>query len=94
MENEKNDKHFFWIPQHLWKEGEINFYFENGEGLFYSLPVFSTIKDYEKTFNRHAERSFNYMRSKLNDGSIKGMKYWYDTHSNLPVFFADLNKSH
>lgn len=92
ISRDKNYKHFFWIPQQLWTNEKVYFHFDNADGLFYNLPVLSTIKDYEKTYNRHAERSFSYMRSKLNDGAIKGIEYWYDSESGIPVFFADINK--
>lgn len=88
---DKNYNHFFWVPQDIWKPESISFDFEKTEGLFYNLPVFSTIKDYDRTFNRNAERSFSYMRSKLNDGALIGMEYLYD--GELPVFFADLKMS-
>ena len=78
------------IPQQLYSEN-INFDFAQAEGLFYNLPVFATIKNYEQTHNRNAERSFSYMRSKLNDGAIKGIKYMYDKESDIPVFLADLD---
>ncbi len=88
---DKNYNHFFWIPQQLYSEN-INFDFAKTEGLFYNLPVFATIKDYEQTHNRNAERSFSYMRSKLNDGAIKGIEYMYDKESDIPVFLAEFNK--
>jgi CRISPR-associated protein Cas5t len=91
-ERDKNYNHFFWIPQHIEADETIAFDFDKTDGLFYNLPVFATIKDYEKTFNRHAERSFSYMRSKLNDGAITGMEYMYDEQSGVPVFLADLNR--
>lgn len=91
-DRDKNYNHFFWIPQHIETAETIAFDFNKVEGLFYNLPVFVTIKDYEKTYNRHAERSFSYMRSKLNDGAITGMEYWYDEQSGVPVFLADLNR--
>lgn len=94
IKRDKNYKCFFWIPQHLWEIDSINFDFDRTEGLFYNLPVFSTVKDYDKTFNRHAERSFSYMRSKLNDGALKDIKYHYDSDSDIPVFFADLKMCH
>lgn len=92
-EKDKNYNHFFWIPQHIDISESVTFNFNKAEGLFYNLPVFVTIKDYEKNYDRHAERSFTYMRSKLNDGAIIGMEYWYDEQSGVPVFLADLNKS-
>jgi CRISPR-associated protein Cas5t len=88
---DKNFNHFFWIPQYLWKPEGLDFDFEKSEGLFYNLPVFSIIKDYEHTHDRHGQRSFKYLRAKLNDGAIIGMNYLYD--GEVPVFFADLNKS-
>jgi len=92
-ERDKNYNHFFWIPQHISADETIAFDFDKADGLFYNLPVFSTINNYEQTFNRHAERSFSYMRSKLNDGAIIGMEYLYDKQSDIPVFLADLNQS-
>ena len=89
---DKNYNHFFWIPQYTWIPDSLDFDFDRAEGLFYNLPTFVTIKDYDKTYNRHAERSFKYMRSKLNDGAITGMKdYLFD--GEVPVFLADLTKS-
>jgi CRISPR-associated protein Cas5t len=90
-DRDKNYNHFFWIPQH--NGANDPFDFDKADGLFYNLPVFATIKDYDITYNRHAERSFTYMRSKLNDGALTGMEYLYDEVSGVPVFFADLEKS-
>lgn len=92
-DRDKNYRRFFWIPKQLVTNETISFDFEKIEGLYYNLPVFATIEDYDKTYNRHASRSFSYMRSKLNDGAIKGMEYFYDELSNIPVFLADLEKS-
>ena len=91
-DKDKNYNHFFWIPQQIWSAEKIAFDFDKVEGLFYNLPVFATIKDYDKTYNRHAERSFSYMRSKLNDGAITGMEYLYDKQSDIPAFLADLSR--
>jgi CRISPR-associated protein Cas5t len=88
---DKNYNYFFWIPQSIWKSESVLFDFEKADGLFYNLPVFSTIKDYEKTYDRNGERSFKYMRSKLNDGALIGMNYLFD--GEVPVFFADLKMS-
>jgi len=94
----KNYRHFFWIPRENWQsERELEgTSFDKAEGLFYNLPVFATIKDYDKTFNRHGQRSFSYLRVKLNDGTIKGLTYYLDkdiSGNEIPVFFADLSKS-
>jgi len=91
-DRDENYNHFFWIPQHIETDETVAFDFDKAEGLYYNLPVFATIKDYDKTYNRHAERRFNYMRTKLNDGAIKGMEYLYDKQSDVPVFLADLEK--
>lgn len=88
---DKNYNHFFWIPQSIETNIDVVFDFDKTEGLLYNLPVFATIKDYEKTYDRHAERSFTYMRTKLNDGAITGMEYLYDEQTGVPVFLADLN---
>lgn len=88
---DKNYNHFFWVPQYIWKTENATLDFDKVDGLFYNLPVFSTIKDYEKTYDRNGERSFDYMRSKLNDGALIGMEYLFD--GEMPVFFADLKMS-
>jgi len=91
-DRDKNYNHFFWIPQHIATDETVAFNFNQADGLFYNLPVFVTIKDYDKTYNRHAERTFTYMRSKLNDGAITGMEYSYDEQTGIPVFLADLKQ--
>lgn len=89
---DKNYNHFFWIPKFTYIPESLKFDFDKADGLFYNLPTFVSIKDYDKTFNRHAERSFKYMRSKLNDGAITGMnEYLFD--GEVPVFLADLKRS-
>jgi len=90
---DKSYNHFFWIPQYTYIPESLQFDFDKADGLFYNLPTFVSIKDYDKTFNRHAERSFKYMRSKLNDGAITGLEYLYDKESDIPVFLADLSQS-
>lgn len=89
---DKNYNHFFWIPQFTYIPESLQFDFDKADGLFYNLPTFVTIKDYDQTFNRHAERRFKYMRSKLNDGAITGTnEYLFD--GEVPVFLADLKRS-
>ncbi len=88
----KNYGRFFWIPKDIWiQKNNINFDFGTIEGLLYNLPVFSTIKNYENTFNRNGQRDFKYLRVKLNDGAIRGFDYLSDDEA--PVFFADIQKS-
>jgi CRISPR-associated protein Cas5t len=89
----KNFNEFFWIPKDIWLPNDINdkYDFNNIEGLLYNLTVFATIKDYDKTYDRNAMRSFDYLRVKLNDGAIKNVSYLTD--GNLPVFFARLDKA-
>lgn len=94
LKNEKKDKnykHFFWIPQAIWRPKNVLFDFDKMDGLFYNLPVFSTIKDYDKTYDRNGERSFKYLRTKLNDGAMIGTEYLFD--GEVPVFFANLKES-
>jgi hypothetical protein len=33
------------------------------------------------------------MRTKLNDGAVKGIEYLYDVQTAIPVFLADIGKS-
>lgn len=88
---DKNFGQFFWIPQECANHELINnFDFEKVGGLFYNLPVFSSIKNYDKTFDRNSERSFKYLRCKLNDGALIGVDYLFD--GEIPVFLADLQK--
>lgn len=88
---DKDYNHFFWIPQQIEVGDAFDFDFNKVDGLFYNLPVFATIKDYDKSLNHHGEREFTYMRSKLNDGAITGVEYLYDKQSEIPVFLADFN---
>ena len=92
-DRDMNYNHFFWIPQYMHLTDNIEFDFNKAEGLFYNLPVFATISGYEQTYNHNAERTFTYMRSKLNDGAVKGLEYLYDVHTAIPVFLADIGKS-
>ncbi len=88
-----NFKHFFWIPdtfyilENGWKQMN-NSYFE---GLLYNLPTFSKIEGYESNFNRHGKRTFDYLRTKLNDGLIIGQKLLIDKELNFPIFLGELN---
>ncbi len=85
---DKNYDNFFWIPQKTWG---VNPNGNKIDGLLYNMPVFSTIKDYDKTFDRNGMRTFNYLRVKLNDGAIRGTNYLFD--GKLPVFLADLSQA-
>lgn len=89
-----NFKHFFWIPKNFyvrenedWKPISNDRY----EGLLYNLPTFSTIEGYEENYNRHGKRTFEYVRTKLNDGLIVGQKLMIDKELNLPFFLGELN---
>jgi len=75
--------HFFWIPNNLKND--------NFEGLLYNLPTFVTIENYEQTFNRHGKRNFRYIRTKLNDGLIKGQEFLLDREAGIPIFLGDFN---
>jgi CRISPR-associated protein Cas5t len=86
-----NYKHFFWIPEKQFALNEHAFTFNEYEGLYYSLPTFATIENYNETFNRHGKRNFETIRVKLNDGLIKDTSFYYDAELKLPVFLADFN---
>lgn len=92
-----NFNHFFWIPQKFYVRENENWNpisddeFDNFDGLMYNLPTFSTIEGYEKNYNRHGKRTFQYVRTKLNDGLIIGQKLMIDKELNLPIFLGDLN---
>lgn len=88
---DKNYGCFFWIPQENFYSEWNGSLFEKVNGLFYNLPVFSTIKDYDTTFDRNGERTFEYLRCKLNDGALIGTEYLFD--GETPVFLANLKKS-
>jgi CRISPR-associated protein Cas5t len=85
-----NYDHFFWIPANMMGPND-NMTFENMEGLSYRLPTFCHIQEYSRTLNMHGKREFEYMITKLNDGAIKNITYWYDSKSQLPVFLANFN---
>lgn len=85
-----NFNRFFWIPENQFASKGMTCSFGEYEGLFYNLPTFAYIEDYEQTFNRHGKRSFDTMRTKLSDGSFKDCSYMWDKKEGLPVFLADL----
>ncbi|MGK9475602.1 type I-B CRISPR-associated protein Cas5b [Melioribacter sp. OK-6-Me] len=94
--NGGNFNHFFWIPQkfyihenEIWKQID----YDGFEGLLYNLPTFSTIEGYEDNYNRHGRRTFDYVKTKLNDGLIIGHKLMIDKELTLPFFLGDLNGS-
>ncbi len=88
-----NFKHFFWIPDtfYILENGWETIKNDAFEGLLYNLPTFATIEDYEKNFNRHGKRTFEYLRTKLNDGLIIGQKLLIDNELNFPIFLGELN---
>lgn len=89
-----NFKHFFWIPQNFYVHVNESWEIvnnDNFDGLLYNLPTFSTIEGYEENYNRHGKRTFEYVRTKLNDGLIIGQKLMIDKELNLPIFLGDLN---
>jgi CRISPR-associated protein Cas5t len=88
---DKDYKHFFWIPQNIYySDDSYNETFYKSEGIFYNLPIFATIKGYNQTYDKNGERSFTFMKTKLNNGALVGLKYLYDETNDLPVFLADL----
>ncbi len=90
-----NFGHFFWIPKKIWAEksdGKALNIFNSVDGLLYRVPSFWTIEGYEKTFNRHGIRNFDFILAKLNDGLLTNQTFLFDIHTRLPIFFADFNK--
>lgn len=90
-----NYGYFFWIPQRLYLNGSQKMndsLFEKVAGLLYNLTTFWEVVDFETTFNRHGERNFEFMRTKLNDGLLKNEEFLIDTEFNLPIFLADFKK--
>lgn len=89
-----NFNYFFWIPEKFYIKENGNWLPRNNasfEGLLYNLPTFSAIDGYEENYNRHGRRSFEYVRTKLNDGLIVSQKLMMDNELNLPIFIGDLN---
>ncbi len=89
-----NFHHFFWIPKtfyvlenNQWETEKFDVF----EGLLYNLPSFCKIEGYEKSFNRHGMRKFEFVRTKLNDGLLIKQKLLIDTEINLPIFLGELN---
>lgn len=88
-----NYRYFFWIPEKISTRNEkeqISSPFDTFEGLLYNLPTFSTVQDFEKTYNRNGVRSFSYIKAKLNDGIIRNQTFLFDDQLNLPIFLGEL----
>ncbi len=88
-----NYRHFFWIPQRmLLSNGNSNGVsgFDEHDGLLYNLTTFWEVADFATTKNRHGQRQFEYLRTKLNDGLIAGQTILFDEEVQLPVFLAEL----
>lgn len=93
MRRDADYGHFFWIPEKLvLSNGVTNNVssFKQHEGLLYNLTTFWEVADFAATFNRHGQRQFTYIRTKLNDGLIAGQTILYDEEAELPVFLAVL----
>lgn len=83
-------KHFFWIPESvITANGDSEEYFKGMDGLLYQLPTFCTIDGYDKTYNRHGRRNFDYVKTKLNDGLMVNKEFYFDKEINLPIFLGD-----
>lgn len=85
-----NYKNFFWIPDKFVGENGEDKTNESFDGLFYNMPTFVTIKNYETTQNRHGIREFETMRTKLNDGLFINQHFLFDSEIKLPVFLGVL----
>lgn len=84
--------HFFWIPERMCQPNSENGQtdFKHFEGLWYRLPTFWTVEDYDKTLNRHGRRIFDYIAAKLSDGLFTKKQFLFDEKCKLPVLLADL----
>lgn len=74
-------RHFFWIPENIYRTSRCVFDFKKIGGLLYKMPTFYTIVE--------GVRSFNYVNVKLNDGNLSDIKMFFDNRDLLPVFFFD-----
>jgi len=80
---EGNYKNFFWIPEKTYTVQDCIFNFSKVGGILYRLPTFYKIVN--------GVRSFDYIKVKLNDGDIGGIRIFFDREEKLPVFFLNLN---
>ncbi len=87
--DDKNYKHFFWIPEKIFQLNSYQINFDNFDGITYNLPVFSKIENYQNTFNKNGKRKFTFVRTKLNDGVIIKTKILLDIEIGLPIFLGD-----
>ncbi len=89
-----NYQRFFWIPEKFYViENNVWTTITNDkfDGLLYNLPTFNKIEGYEKNFNRHGKRNFEYVRTKLNDGLLIGQNLLIDKELNMPIFLGELD---
>jgi len=85
-------KHFFWIPERIYTNGHSrSIAFDSISGLIYNLPTFCNVQDFDKTYNRHGQRIFQYIKVKLNDGLLINQSILFDKELGLPIFLAELN---
>ncbi len=80
-------KDIYVLENNKWGTGKFDVF----EELLYNLPSFCKIEGYEKSFNRHGMRKFEFVRTKLNDGLLIKQKLLIDTEINLPIFLGELN---
>ncbi|MBX6380694.1 MAG: type I-B CRISPR-associated protein Cas5 [Thermoflavifilum aggregans] len=92
--NDMRTDYFFWIPEKMYVTNHdlLPSDFHQFQGLLYRITTWWEVQDFEKTYNRHGYRNFQYMPVKLNDGLFVRQQFMIDEqHKNFPVFFADLN---
>jgi len=85
---------FFWIPEkmYLLDSQDDSIKFNQFEGLLYRLTTFWIVEDYDKTFNRHGRRIFEYIPAKLSEGLFSRKKFLFDEDYKLPIFLADFER--
>lgn len=86
---DRNYGYFFWIPEKIYPLNSFSINFNDFDGILYNLPVFSEIENYRDTFNRGGKRTFQYIKTKLNEGKIINVKILLDKELLLPIFLGD-----
>lgn len=85
----KNFKHFFWIPERIFPFLNAQLDFNKYEGIYYNLPYFFEIENYQNSLNKNGKRTFYYIKTKLNEGKISQVDFILDKELELPIFLGD-----
>lgn len=88
-----NYQSFFWIPKETFTIGKGVLKWDKFDGLLYTLPTFSRVRDYQNHHNHAGEKIYERIMAKLNDGKILETECLFDTQENIPVFFANFQEN-